>query len=140
MKTLKKWVLSVFALVVVYIVNLFVFPQFMQALWEKVWLSGVNNHIFQLREDIDNFVQWIDILHYKQKALEVKQNVESQVDDTRKKIEDIQIKVDETGKAIEQTKDSINQTVNTLGELWNTIGNIIPSSSTTSSWIVENQE
>lgn len=131
--SMKKIVLFILSVIVLYIVSIFVFPSASSYIWERIWLIGFNNWVIKIRDEVNEFFTWFDIMgkykDTKDSALEIKQNIEVQVQDTKQKIEVIQTKVDETGKAIEQTRDSLNNTVNTLNELWNSISDIVPSSS-----------
>ncbi len=131
---MKKVILFIVSIVVLYIVSIFALPSVSSYIWDKIGLTNFNSWVIQVRDEVNEFFSSFDVIwkykDTKDSALEIKQSVEVQVQDTKQKIEEIQIKVEETGKAIEQTKDSINQTVNTINELWTSISNIVPGSGT----------
>lgn len=114
-------------IVVLYIVSIFLFPSFWEKVWNKIWLIWFNNYIVSLKDKMNDFVFGISdnsLIQEKTKEIfEIKQSVESKVDETKQKIETIQNAVEDTSKSIQETSDSINKTVDSLNNLKNSITN-----------------
>lgn len=114
-------------IVVLYILSIFLFPSFTENVWNKIWLIWFNNYIISLKDKVNNFVFGISdssLIQEKTKEIfEIKQSVESKVDETKQKIETIQNAVEDTSKSIQETSDSINKTVDSLNNLKNSITN-----------------
>lgn len=127
---MQKFIYFVCAIIVLYFISLFAFPWVSSYLGEKLGLTGFNQSVLQARDDFNEFVTSFDVVwkfkDTKDQALEIKQNVETQVEDTKKKIEVIQTNVDKTSKAIDDTTKAVNNTVNSLNELQNSIVDVVP--------------
>ncbi len=126
---MKKAILIILSIFVLYLVSIFALPSVSSYIGEKVWLTEFNSWVIKARDEVNEFFSSFDIIwkykDTKDSALEIKQNLEIQVQDTKVKIEEIQTKVDETGKAIDETTKAINNTVNTINDLGNSISNIV---------------
>lgn len=133
---MKKIVSIILLLIGLYIISIFAFPSVSSYIWEKLWLTSFNESIIKSRDNLNDFVTNFDLIDLiwkyndtKKQVLEIKQNVETQFENTKKKIEVIQTNVDKTAK-------SFNDTINSLNELQNSIEDILPKSVSwnTSSW------
>lgn len=133
---MKKIVSIILLLIGLYIISIFAFPSVSSYIWEKLWLTSFNESIIKFRDNLNDFVTNFDLIDLiwkyndtKKQVLEIKQNVETQFENTKKKIEVIQTNVDKTAK-------SFNDTINSLNELQNSIEDILPKSVSwnTSSW------
>ncbi|MGE4444079.1 MAG: hypothetical protein AB7E37_03755 [Candidatus Altimarinota bacterium] len=126
---MKKAILIILSIFVLYLVSIFALPSVSSYIGEKVGLTEFNSGVIKARDEVNEFFSSFDIIgkykDTKDSALEIKQNLEIQVQDTKVKIEEIQTKVDETGKAIDETTKAINNTVNTINDLGNSISNIV---------------
>lgn len=131
---MRKGIVSLLILVVVYILWIFLFPSVFETFGNKFGLAGFNAWVKQVYYEIRDFWDNYDIEgKYKQtkdSALEIKQNVSKQVDETKQKIEDIQQKADETTKAIQETTQAVNTTIQSIQELWGSVSNLVPGTST----------
>lgn len=129
---MKKIISVVLFLIGLYIILIFTAPSISSSIWDKLWLIWFNQKIISLRDEFNKFIVNYDFIwkynDTKNKVLEIKQNVETQVDDTKKKIEVIQTNVDKTTKSVNNTTKAINDTMNSLNELQNSVVDIIPSS------------
>lgn len=127
---MQKFIYFVCAIIVLYFISIFAFPSVSASIWEKLGLTWFNNSVIKARDDFNDFITNFDVLwkmkDTKDQALEIKQNVETQVEDTKKKIEVIQTNVDKTAKAIDDTTKAVNNTVNSLNELQNSIVDVVP--------------
>lgn len=134
---MKKIILFLAALVVFYIVSIFIFPSVSSYIWEKIWLTWFNDNVIKIRNDFNDFITNFDVVwkykDTKDDALKIKQNVEIQVWETKKQIETIQTNVEKTKASIDETTKAVNNTVNSLNELQNSIVNVVPL---TASWEV----
>lgn len=128
---LKKWIWGILAFIVLYVACLFTFPQQMLSIWEKVWLSGINESILGTKNMIDEFVESFDFQGKydttKKNAIEIKQNVESWVQTTKDTIEDIQNKADQAQQLLEDTKQSAQETLDNFGKVKDTLDDMIPT-------------
>lgn len=133
-----KVIYFISALVALYFISIFAFPSVSSSIGGKLWLTAFNQSVIQLRDDFNDFVTNFDVIgkykDTKDQALEIKQNVETQVQETKQKIETIQTNVDKTAKAIDDTTKAVNTTVESLSELQESIVNVVPKSA---SWSVE---
>lgn len=138
---MQKIIYAILALIILYIVSIFAFPSVSSYIWEKVWLTGFNESLIKVKADVEDFITNFDVIwkykDTKDQALEIKQNVETQVEETKQKIETIQTNVDKTAKAIDETTKAVNNTMDSLNELWNSISNVVPWTLTweTNSWV-----
>lgn len=125
-------------LIVSYIISIFAFPSLANSIWETFWLKWFNSSVIKLRDDFNNFITNFDMKwkykDTKDQALEIKQNVETQVNETKKQIEIIQTNVDKTAKAIDDTTKAIDNVSKTASELTKSIVDVVPK---TSSWTKE---
>lgn len=137
---MKKIILFVVALFVTYIISIFALPSVSSYIWEKFWLTGFNNWVISIRDGFNDFITNFDVIgkykETKDSALEIKQNVETQVQETKQKIETIQTNVEKTSQAIDETTKAVNNTLDSLNDLGNSIWDIVPSSNSwnTNSW------
>lgn len=137
---MKKVILFIISLIVLYIISIFALPSVSSYIGEKVWLTGFNNQVIKIRDEFNNFITNFDVIwkykDTKDSALEIKQTVESQVIETKQKIETIQTNVEKTTQAIDETTKAVNNTIDSINELWDSIWDIVPSSSSwnTNSW------
>lgn len=138
---MKKILAFIFLIVWIYILLIFISPVVANNIWEKIWLLNFNNNLIETKKGIEDFIVNFDLVwkisETKKDALEIKQNVETQVQETKQKIETIQTNVDKTAKAIDQTTKAVNETVNSLNELQKSIWDVVPSIGTwtTNSWV-----
>lgn len=127
---MKKVIFLILLLIVSYILSIFVFPSFSKYIWEKLWLTWFNTSVVKIRNDFNEYITSFDMKwkynDTKEQALEIKQNVETQVNETKKQIEVIQTNVDKTAKAIDDTTKAINNVVKTSSDLTQSITNVIP--------------
>lgn len=134
---MKKAILFLLVIFVLYILSIFAIPSVSSYIWEKLWLTWFNNWVVKIRDDFNDFITNFDIIwkykETKDSALEIKQTVESQVWETKQKIETIQTNVDKTAKAIDETTKAVDNTINSLNELQESIVDVVPKSA---SWEV----
>lgn len=131
MKKLIYFILSIF---VIYVLWVFLFPKTLYPISEKLWLTWFNKWVIAIRKDFNDFITNFDVFSKygdtKDKTLEIKQNIETQVNDTKTKIEEVQNNVDNVTNSITETKDSINKTVDSINQLQNSVVNVaIPANS-----------
>lgn len=131
---MKKIISFILLLIGLYIISIFTFPSISSSIWEKLWLTWFNQKVITLRDEFNDFIINFDLMwkykDTKNQALEIKQNVETQVNDTKQKIETIQTNVDKTAKAIDDTTKAIDNVSKTASELTKSIGDIVPKTST----------
>lgn len=134
---MKKIISLILLLIGLYIISIFLFPSISSSIWEKIWLTWFNESVIKVKKDFDDFIMNFDVIwkykETKDSALELKQNVETQVQETKKQIEVIQTNVDKTTKAIDDTSKAVNNTVNSLNDLTKSIKDVVPTSSSWSS-------
>jgi len=122
-----KFVYWLAIIIVLYIMSIFLFPNFADSLWKRIWLDWFNNYIIWLKDKVDKFVFWISdselIKDKTQEMFEIKQDLETKVDQAKQKIETIQNAVEDTSKSIKETNESINKTADSLNNLKNSITN-----------------
>lgn len=127
---MKKTISFILLLIGLYLISIFVFPSASSYIWDKIWLTWFNSWVLKVRDDFNDFITNFDVVwkykETKDSALEIKQTVDSQVQDTKQKIEVIQTNVDKTSKAIDDTTKSVNNTVDSLNELQNSIIDVVP--------------
>lgn len=124
-----------------YFMTLFIAPNVAAKLGEILWLTEFNTLVIEKKDAFYQFITWYDMMEKyqdtKNDALEIKQNVstqiqqtttdiQTQVQDTKDKIENVQTKVEQTQQAIEQTTQSVNHTIDSLNELQQSIVDVIP--------------
>lgn len=133
---MKKIILFILRVIVLYILMIFSLPNLASSIWEKLWLLWFNNKVIKIKQNIDDFFTWVDIneslKETKNSALEIKQNIDNNIKETQDKIDTIRENVDKTIKAIDDTKKTINETIKTTKELQESIVDIIPTN--TSTW------
>ncbi len=131
---MKKIILFILALIVFYIVSIFAFPSVTSSIAEKFWFSEFNKNVINFRNELNDFITNFDLIwkfkQTKDQAIEIKQNVETSVQDTKQKIETIQTNVDKTAKAIDETTKAVNNTVDSLNELQKSIWDVVPETGT----------
>jgi peptidoglycan hydrolase CwlO-like protein len=122
---MKKIIFLILLCFVLYIVSIFAFPSISTLIWEKLWLTWFNESVVKIKKDFNEFVLGFDVTgkynDTKNQALEIKQNIETQVKETKGKIEVIQNNVDKTTQAV----DNLWKTTN---DLKNSVSDIIPGS------------
>ncbi|MDD5770071.1 MAG: hypothetical protein PHE25_03820 [Candidatus Gracilibacteria bacterium] len=128
---MKKIVSFILIILVLYIVGIFIFPDYINQIGEKLGLSSFNQSVINFKTDIEKSITDYDpvgkVNQTKQQAIEIKQKMETQVQETKQKIETIQTKVDNVEKSIDNTTKAVNQTVNSLNDLTNSVSNVISS-------------
>lgn len=126
-----KVIYFICAVAVMYFVSIFALPSVSSTIWETLGLTAFNQSVIKVRDNFNEFITNFDVIgkykDTKDQALEIKQNVETQVEDTKKKIETIQTNVDKTAKAIDETTKAVNTTVDSLNDLQESIVNVVPS-------------
>lgn len=127
---MQKVIFFILGLIVLYIVSIFASPSLSSSIGEKIWLTWFNSWVMKVRDDFNDFITNFDVIwkykDTKDQALEIKQNVEIQVQETKTKIETVQTKVDEVWKAIDDTTKAIDNVSKTASELTKSIGDIVP--------------
>lgn len=125
---MKKLILFILIIFVVFLVWIFLFPKTTSDIFSNFWLQNFNQKILDSKEKVSSFFGEFDLIkkfqETKDKTLEIKQNVEWQIENTKEKIETIQTNVDNTTKAINESVDSINKTVDSLNDLQKSVWDI----------------
>ena len=118
---MQKILALILLIVWVYLTLIFVSPVAANNIWEKIWLLEFNKKLTLVKENVEDFIVNFDVMwkfsKTKNDALEIKQNVETQITETKQKIETIQTNVEKTTKAIQDTTKAVNNTVDSLWEL-----------------------
>ena len=131
---MQKILALILLIVWVYLTLIFVSPVAANNIWEKIWLLEFNKKLTLVKENVEDFILNFDVMwkfsKTKNDALEIKQNVETQITETKQKIETIQTNVEKTTKAIQDTTKAVNNTVDSLWELQKSILDIVPLSQT----------
>lgn len=135
---MKKIILIILIIIVCYTLSIFAFPIKSDFIWEKIWLTNFNQEVRKIRDDFNDFITNFDLIwkykNTKNQAVDIKNNIENQIQDTKNKIEEVQKQVDETQKAIEDTTNSINNSVDKLNNLKNSVWDIITPIDNSNSW------
>lgn len=130
---MKKIIAVVLFIVASYILCIFALPGVAWSIWWILWLTSFNDSVIKTRDEFNTFVTSVDIMwkykDTKDQALEIKQNVETQVNETKKQIEVIQTNVDKTAKAIDDTSKAIDNVIKTSSDLSNSIRDVVPKTS-----------
>ncbi len=139
---MKKTILILLIIIVCYILSIFAFPIKSDFIWEKIWLANFNQEVRKIRDNFNDFITNFDLIwkykYTKNQAIDLKNDVENQIQDTKSKIEEVQKQVDETKKSIEETTNSINNSVDKLNNLKDSVWNIITPIDNSNSWNINN--
>lgn len=129
---MKNIVLIILTLVVFYIVSIFVFPRLQLQISNALRLQDFDAFIVEQKQKLDDFVNsnvLENVNNVTNSALEIKQNIETQVESFSSWVQNVWNKLDEVRDNINKTSDSINSTLNSIWELKESVWNVIPSSS-----------
>lgn len=131
---MKNIVLIILSLVVFYIVSIFVFPRLQLQISNALRLQDFDSFIVEQKQKLDDFVNsniLDNVNNVTNSALEIKQNIETQVETFSSWVQNVWNKLDEVRDNINKTSDSINSTLNSIWELKESVSNVIPTSSWT---------
>jgi len=108
---MKKILLIIFTIIIFYIISIFMFPNISNYIWEKFWLIKFNEKVILFKHKLDNFILNTDIdwkiIQTKDKAVNIKQNIDTNIDNFRDNL------TDKTNK-MRDSKDDITNNIETL--------------------------
>lgn len=117
---MKKIILFIFVLFVLYNLFLFLnkakFEYFLSKLWILDYFKNYNEFVISSKKRLDEFVLWVDVWKITQDAVDkagvIKENANNTIKEVQSKLDFIRDKSDETLDTITGTVNSLNNTLN----------------------------
>lgn len=129
---MKKICIFIWLIGALYFVSIFTFPVYADKIAWILWLEKINAHVREFKSIFEETLTSYDLFGKVKdtttEALELKQNIETNIEQTQQKIQTIKTNLDETKNAINQTTQWIDNTLKSIDKLKESVVDVVPTS------------